>query len=229
MAFEKKPTAFRIRLPFDLSFPVEWEHMWFCNLFKTLSSYCVFDFNHLCYCRCKHTVHSQARENFTCILYEVHTRKQPRLVSCDCLRNPLFGQWIWKSQALCSVVFVHVGGLPRHYSIMRGRVSKLSWLTSPSHYSSGSWVSKYRVIYFIMSVVPTVMKNTFGIFLSTRNNRLLSELILVNILHSISRERLWGYVCNQVLELRMEKSDQFSVNPETLLRLMLRLWLTSTL
>lgn len=38
-----------------------------------------------------------------------------------------------------------------------------------------------------MSIVLIVIKKTLGIFLSTKNNRLLRKFILIIILHSISR------------------------------------------
>lgn len=42
MAFRGTTSCIQERLPLDLSFPVECESMWFCNLFKTRNSYCVF-------------------------------------------------------------------------------------------------------------------------------------------------------------------------------------------
>lgn len=42
---EEQSAALKIQLPIDLSFPVEGQSMWFCNLFETPNSDCTFYFN----------------------------------------------------------------------------------------------------------------------------------------------------------------------------------------
>ena len=70
-------------------------------------------------------------------------------------------------------------------------------------------VSECQVIYFITSVKLMVTKRTLGIFLSAINSRLLREVILINILLSISREGCMRLRLRQILELKTEKSGQF--------------------
>lgn len=130
-SLEEKPTAFRIQLPFDLNFPLEWESMWFWNLFKTLNSYSVFYFNLLATA----VINTQraVRPNETLC---VSSRKAMCGSSWDWCLVLLNKPFVWPMNleitgTLYHPICVYGRSLwsPRYYAWNSG----LSWLTSPFH------------------------------------------------------------------------------------------------
>lgn len=83
---------------------------------------------------------------------------------------------------LCDVCRWQCSLSVQHHAQMSG----LGWSPSASSLTPGIYVSKCQVIYFIMPIVLIVIQRILGNFLSTTNNRILREVILINALHSVS-------------------------------------------
>lgn len=116
---EEQAAAFKIQWPFDFSFPVERPSVWFCNLFSSLNSFCLFYFNLLCryWYEQTYSVQSDPTKLRMCSLGSryVEAGKQPglgRLMSWRSLMDSLFGQWIWKIIGALAVLLVRVCGSP---------------------------------------------------------------------------------------------------------------------